>query len=85
MESIANAVVLTGLVIFFFGGLWYLIESFRAGIWWGLGCVFIAPVQIIFLIAHWSAAKKPFGVQVLGVCLLFAGASLSDSEFIFRM
>jgi len=79
MEILANGLAITGLIIFIVGGIWFLIESFRENIWWGLGCLLITPVQLVFLIVHWSVAKKPFGIQLLGGCLLFVGTLLSES------
>lgn len=63
-----------GLGIFLFGGIAFLIAAFRTSILWGLCCVFIAPVQIIYLFAHWDDAKNPFLIQVIGgVIMLIAG------------
>jgi len=63
MSAIA---ILLGLIIFLVGGITYLIAAFRAGILWGLGCLFLPPVSLIFLFVHWKTAKKPFLTQLLG-------------------
>ena len=52
------------LVVFCFGGIWFLVTAFRQSIWWGLGCLFIPIFQLIFLFVHWSEAKKPFLLQL---------------------
>ena len=61
------------------GGIWFLIESFRASIWWGLGCLFIPFIDLIFLITHWNVAAKPFWISVLG-SLIAVGAILIAPE-----
>jgi hypothetical protein len=63
MSAIA---ILLGLIILLIGSITYLIAAFRAGILWGLGCLFLPPVSLIFLFAHWQTAKKPFLTQLLG-------------------
>ena len=76
MEILLLILVIIGMIIFLFGGIWFLIESFRESIWWGLGVIFIPFVEIIFLIAHWRVASKPFGIQLAGMALLFIGSFL---------
>jgi hypothetical protein len=77
MEILAMLLVLVGLIAVLIGGTWFLVECFRESIWWGLGCLLINPIQFIFLFVHWSAAAKPFGIQMLGLGFLFAGSFLA--------
>jgi hypothetical protein len=78
MEILQLILMAVGGVIFLVGGLWFLVESFREGIWWGLGCLLISPVQLVFLILHWGVAKKPFGIQLLGIAMMFVSAFLAE-------
>ena len=78
MEILALLLIIAGFAASFVGGIWFLVESFRESIWWGLGCLLISPVQFFFLIIHWDVAKKPFGIEMLGFVLLFAGALISE-------
>lgn len=41
-----------GLAILFIGTIWFLIVAFSENILWGLGCLFLVPVSLIFLIMH---------------------------------
>lgn len=66
-----------GLAVFIIGGIGTLIASFKTSILWGLGCLFIAPVSLIFLILHWDVAKNPFFLQLVGIALAFVGSSLT--------
>ncbi len=77
MDIIAFTLLLLGLVIFVVGGIGFLIAAFRESIWWGLGCLFIPIVQIIFLIVHWQATRKPFSLQLVGFVVILAGAILN--------
>jgi len=69
----AEIILLMGLGIFIIGGIGFLIAAFKTSILWGLGCLFIAPIQIIYLFFHWNSAKKPFLLQLTGgVVMLFS-------------
>lgn len=52
-----------------------LVAAFRTSILWGLGCLFITPVSLVFLVTNWSVARNPFFLQLLGICIMLLGAS----------
>ena len=64
-----------GIGMVFIGGIGLLIAAFRESILWGLGCLFLSPVSLIFLILHWRDAKNPFFLQLAGLAVLFFGTS----------
>ncbi|MBT3375143.1 MAG: hypothetical protein HN742_31005 [Lentisphaerae bacterium] len=68
-----------GGVVSLVGGVMFLITAFRESVLWGLGCIFLSPVSLIFLFLHWRDAKKPFLIHFAGVLLVFAGIWLNGS------
>lgn len=68
-----EALAYLGVIVFIIGGIGTLIAAFKTSILWGLGCLFIAPVSLIFLVLHWDVAKNPFFLQLIGLVLVFAG------------
>lgn len=70
-----NALTILGVGVFFIGGLGILIAAFRTNIWWGLGCLLLAPLSLLFLVLHWDVAKNPFLLQLAGLALLLLGSS----------
>lgn len=70
---------ISGLVVFLIGSIGFLIATFRAGILWGLSCMFLPLVSFIFLFVHWKTASKPFFVSLLGVAILFLGTMLTST------
>ncbi|MFT4255596.1 MAG: hypothetical protein QM599_01310 [Pseudoxanthomonas sp.] len=66
-----------GLAVFVIGAIGTLIAAFKTSILWGLGCLLVAPVSLIFLILHWDVAKNPFFLQLAGVALMFIGGSVA--------
>ena len=69
------AIAYLGIALLIVGGLGTLIAAFKTSILWGLGCLFIAPVSLLFLIFHWDVAKNPFFLQLFGFALAFVGSS----------
>lgn len=67
-----------GFVIMLIGGLWVLIEAFKESILWGLGCLFIPIVTLVFVIMHWDKAGKPFLIQIVGMVIFAVGGGFSD-------
>ena len=60
-----------GLVVFLIGSFGFLVATFRAGILWGLSCMFLPLVSFIFLFVHWKTAAKPLLLTLLGLLILF--------------
>ena len=73
MEVIGMILFFVGAIVAGIGGIWFLIAAFQESVLWGLGCLFLGPVSLIFLILHWDTAGKPFLVQLAGVVPMFAG------------
>lgn len=59
-----------GIFIVIIGGVGFLIAAFKTSIIWGLACLLVSPVSIIYLILHWSEAKNPFFLQLAGLVII---------------
>ncbi len=70
-----ETITLIAIFIIVIGGILLLIEAFKEGIIWGLACLLISPVALVFTILHWDVAKKPFFIQLFGVGIMFLVAS----------
>ena len=71
----SDIISIIGILIFVIGGILFLIESFKESIIWGLACLLITPVALVFTVIHWDVAKKPFLIQLAGFGVLLIGAS----------
>lgn len=80
MSALLGLVVIAALFVIVIGGIWMLIQAFSESVLWGLGCLFLFPVQLAFLIVHWRKAKDPFFLQLMGLGAIvvagFLGAHL---------
>ena len=65
MHGLAIMFMALGALFSIVGTLWLLMVIFKESILWGLGCLFLPFVGLIFLLKHWSVARKPFAV---GLC-----------------
>ena len=63
----------------------FLIESFRANVWWGLACLLLWPVQLVFLTRYWGVAKHPFLIQMIGILCILASAIFAGPEAMLVM
>ena len=72
-----DLIIILGFIIFVIGGFWFLVAAFRESIWWGLACLLVPIVPLFFLIVHWSEARKPFFLQLLGFAVMVIGAIIS--------
>ena len=77
MNIIGGFLIFAGLAILLVGTILFLAEAFKVDIIWGLACLFFGPASLIFLIAYWQPAKKPFFIQLIGVGLAFVGAVIA--------
>ena len=74
--EIGMLLFVVGMIISCIGGFWFLIVTFQESVLWGLGCLFVPFVSLIFLIMHWDRAGTPFIIQLTGCVPMFAGAFL---------
>ena len=73
MGTVGFIIFLGGAVLSTVAGIWLLVVAFRTSVWWGLGSFFIPFVVLIFTIAYWSEAKRPFLYGLGGSVIMFAG------------
>jgi hypothetical protein len=62
-----------GLLLLVVGHLWLVTLAFKQGAGWGLGCLIVPFVSVVFLILYWDEAKRPFLFAILGGALAGAG------------
>ncbi|KAA8731185.1 hypothetical protein F4V57_13615 [Acinetobacter qingfengensis] len=55
------------------GGIDFLITAFKTNILWGLICLFISPLSLIFLVLYWNDVKNSFFLQIIGIIIIFIG------------
>jgi hypothetical protein len=75
-SNLAMMGIAIGFIIMLIASIWLLIAAFKTGVWWGIGCLLLAPVNILFIVVHWNVAKKPFFLDLAGLAI-FLGALLA--------
>ena len=80
LEALAACVILVGLGLVFIGAIWFVVAAFQESILWGLGVLFVPLVPLIFLIAEWPVAKRPFFWQLWGILFVIGGVVLASGH-----
>ena len=65
--------MLIGLLVALAGTIWFLVVAFKESVFWGLGCLIVPFVSLIFLIMHFGKSWRPFALHVLGIVLFIPG------------
>ncbi len=65
-------VVLAGVVALLCS-IWIAVIAFRHGILWGLACLIIPLVSLLFAITHWSETKLPLVIGLIATGVYVAG------------
>jgi hypothetical protein len=79
MSGLALVIVGIGVITGTVGGIWLLIISFRTSILWGLGCIFVPFVSLLFVIIHWREAKGAFALNAGGALIVIFGVVVGAS------
>lgn len=66
---------IVGFLIAAYGTIIFLIVAFKESVLWGLAC-FLPIFPLVFLLAHWDEAKKPFFVSFFGWLIFLAGRGI---------
>jgi len=80
MSIIAGLLVFGGAITAFIGGIWILVLAFQKSVLWGLGCLVIPLVSLVFVIMNWEETKKPFGINVLGAVIMVIGSMMMPTS-----
>jgi hypothetical protein len=67
-------IALLGIALAVVGNLWIVVLAFRTGLLWGLGCLFVPPVGLIYSVLNFRETWKPLVLAIAGWVLFFSHA-----------
>jgi hypothetical protein len=70
---------LLGFIISLVGNIWFLLYAFKESVLWGLGCLLIPFVGVVFLAQHFEETWRPFVVGMIGGAMVMAGTLLEPA------
>jgi len=76
MKTVGLVILICGYIIGFIGGLLILILAFQESVLWGLGCLFLPFVSLIFAIMFWDDSKTASFISLGGGALILLGRIL---------
>jgi hypothetical protein len=74
---VAIAFLCLGYALCFLGGLWIIVLAWQKGILWGLGCLLVPVIQLVYVALNWKQAKSAFFLLVAGLVALLVSAVIS--------
>ncbi len=78
MNAQGITLLLCGLILLVIGGLLLLIAAFRESLLWGLGCLLLPVVALVFVAVYWRESAKAVLISVVGAGALVASVALPD-------
>lgn len=73
LGGLGSLLILIGFVLLAWSTIWWLIVTFRESALWGLGCIFVPFVGLVFLCQFWEKAKGAFFIHLLSLVLIIGG------------
>jgi hypothetical protein len=73
-----NLIILVACTLSVAGVIIFLSAAFQESPWWGLGCLLVPGVYVVFLVLHWQEARKGFLVSALALLVLVFVGAISD-------
>ena len=67
-----------GYTLCFLGGLWIIVLAWQKGVLWGLGCLFIPALQLIYVALNWKQAKSAFFLLLAGLVSCFVSVVIGN-------
>ncbi len=83
VEIVGNILLGIGFIGAVICALWMLILQFQTSIFWGLACLFIPLVALLWLVMYWEDGKYPFLYSLGFLVLIFAGTFMAGDAAIF--
>jgi len=76
MNAIGMILSLVGGIVALVGFIWLVVVAFKESILWGIGCLLVPCVSIVFAIMNWDKAKQPFLIGLGGSIAASLGSFL---------
>ncbi len=76
MDVLGIGLACIGALVAIGGSIWLVITTFKQGLSWGLGTLFIPFVSLAFLCVHFKEAWRPALANVVGAIMVFAGLAI---------
>jgi hypothetical protein len=83
MEVFGVILLVIGVIVYFIGGIQFIIAECRESVWWFVGSFFIPILPFIFLCVHFHEAWPSTKKMLLGFLLIAVGAYMSSVKDVF--
>ena len=63
---------LVGALLAVIGNVWIVVLAFRTGLLWGVGCLLLPPLGLVYCAVNFRKTWKPLVVAIIGLAMFFA-------------
>ncbi len=81
MLGLASALFYGGGIVALIGLLMVLVEAFKESVVWGLLCLFIPLVALVFVATHWRKTRRGFFLWLGGAVAIALARLMLTSSF----
>lgn len=74
MTILGHILMVIGVAAWFAGDVMFLNATYRRGLGWFFGGMFLPLLGWVFLFTHWRLAYRPFALSLAGLALAIVGA-----------
>ncbi|MBI2923750.1 MAG: hypothetical protein HYY18_22050 [Planctomycetes bacterium] len=73
MAALGVLFIVAGLIVAAWGNIWFLVIAFKESALWGLGCLIVPFVSLIYLVMRWQECWRAFALNAVGIAVFFGG------------
>jgi len=73
IHAVATFFLFTGDLLFLIGLIWLIVKAFQEHIFWGVACLFLPFLTLVFALLDLEVRKKPAIVLLAGLALAGVG------------
>ena len=73
MIPVGYIILVLGFILAIYWQVRFLAVAYNRSVWWLLGCLFIPFADFLFLVLHFKASRKAFGLCLVGLAVAGLG------------
>ena len=71
MAALGVLFIVAGLIVAAWGNIWFLVIAFKESALWGLGCLIVPFVSLIYLVMRWQECWRAFVLNIVGIAVFW--------------
>lgn len=81
MKALGYMIFVFGLIVCLYGEARFLVVTRNRSSFWFFGCLFVPPLDLLFIVLNPRTTAKPLGLSLLGIVMAGLGNSMAGLEW----